>query len=351
MSHQYFQHIVRVWNEIVTKYKQLNPELRTKLQKSMGRYIELLLNRLLFPLFRLAVGEPLPEQLRGGFTCCSLAGVSNGMDEDGFDKLYRNAYNMILRIFGKLLYSGLVATIPSRLRAISRSIEAAQRGLLLEGRHWKWTTHNEALLRSRDIFMYMDNTFITPPVYALGLHLWKIGIFHSNKIQSRLNKTLLGLVFKKRSAEIIDGGLMGSILTMLMGLGVSFYIAEFAQLLPEVLANLNKREFQRFIECAICGDSLRKAEHRLKAEIKRVPHYLFARSDPNVVEKESDPNLAPPRLGRLARQMDISVAAFWKAVKWRNEAAMKDLLQWKGYRPTILHGNSLLSLPADSSHP
>ena len=51
---------------------------------------------------------------------------------------FRNAYNMVLHKFGEKLYSGLVTTMTTHLREISKSIKAAQGGLFLEELNRKW---------------------------------------------------------------------------------------------------------------------------------------------------------------------------------------------------------------------
>ncbi|XVE53253.1 hypothetical protein DITRI_Ditri02bG0189200 [Diplodiscus trichospermus] len=210
-----------------------------------------------------------------------------------FEELYRNAYNMVLHKFGEKLYSGLVTTMTAHLKEISKSIEAAQGDLFLDELNRKWNDHNKALQMIRDILMYMDRTYIPnthkTPVHELGLNLWRDNIVHSGKIQSRLLSTLLELVHRERTAEVIDRGLMRNIIKMLMDLGSSVYQEDFEKPFLEVSAEFYKGESQKFIECCDCGDYLKKAEIRLNEEIERVTHYLDVKSEAkitNVVEKE-----------------------------------------------------------------
>ncbi|KAK6919840.1 Cullin protein, neddylation domain [Dillenia turbinata] len=210
-----------------------------------------------------------------------------------FEELYRNAYNMVLHKFGDKLYSGLVTTMTGHLKEISKSIEAAQGGLFLEELNRKWTDHNKALQMIRDILMYMDRTFIPSthktPVHELGLNLWRDNIIHSSKIQSRLLSTLLDLVQRERTGEVINRGLMRNIIKMLMDLGSSVYQDDFEKHFLELSADFYRAESQQFIECCDCGDYLKKAERRLNEEMERVSHYLDPKSEvkiTNVVEKE-----------------------------------------------------------------
>ncbi|XP_059648855.1 cullin-3A [Cornus florida] len=210
-----------------------------------------------------------------------------------FEELYRNAYNMVLHKFGEKLYSGLVSTMTFHLKEISKSIESAEGSLFLEELNRKWTDHNKALQMIRDILMYMDRTFIPSaqktPVHDLGLNLWRDNIIHSSKIQTRLLNTLLELILRERTGEVINRGLMRNIIKMLMDLGPSVYQVDFEKPFLEVSADFYRVESQKFIECCDCGDYLRKAERRLNEEIERVSQYLDANSESkitNVVEKE-----------------------------------------------------------------
>ncbi|KAF9591035.1 hypothetical protein IFM89_001245 [Coptis chinensis] len=200
---------------------------------------------------------------------------------------------MVLHKFGDRLYSGLVSTMTLHLKEISKSIETAQGGLFLEELNNKWADHNKALQMIRDILMYMDRTFIPSthkiPVHELGLNLWRDNIIHSGKIQPRLLNTLLELVQRERTGEVINRGLMRNIVKMLMDLGSSVYQEDFEKPFLEVSANFYSVESQHFIECCDCGDYLKKAERRLNEEMERVSHYLDARSEAkitNVVETE-----------------------------------------------------------------
>ncbi|OVA09034.1 Cullin [Macleaya cordata] len=189
---------------------------------------------------------------------------------------------MVLHKFGDKLYSGLVTAMTMHLKEISKSIEAAEGGFFLEELNRKWTEHIDGTRMIRDILMYMDRTFIPnthkTPVHELGLNLWRDNIIHSNKIQTRLLNTLLELVQRERTGEVIDRGLMQNATKMLRDLGSSVYQEGFEKLFLMVSANFYSVESQQFIESCDCGDYLKKAERRLNEEMERVSHYLDPRS-------------------------------------------------------------------------
>ena len=200
---------------------------------------------------------------------------------------------MVLHKYGEKLYSGLVTTMSAHLRDISKSIEAAQGGSFLEELNRQWTDHNKALQMIRDILMYMDRTFVPSthktPVYELGLNLWRDYVIRSISIQRRLLNTLLELILRERTGDVINRGLMRNVIKMLMDLGSSVYQEDFEKPFLEVSANFYQAESQQFIECCDCGDYLKKAERRLNEEIERVSHYLNPTSEKKittVVERE-----------------------------------------------------------------
>lgn len=113
--------------------------------------------------------------------------------------------------------------------------------------------------------------------------------YSPSNIQSRLHDTLLELVQRERTGEVIDRGLMRNVIKMLMDLGPSVYQEDFEKPFLKVSADFYRGESQQFIECCDCGDFLKKAERRLNEEIERVSHYLDANSEAkitNVVETE-----------------------------------------------------------------
>ncbi|CAH8257622.1 unnamed protein product [Arabidopsis lyrata] len=204
-----------------------------------------------------------------------------------FEELYRNAYNMVLHKYGDKLYTGLVTTMTFHLKEICKSIEEAHGGAFLELLDRKWNHHNKALQ------MIMDRTYVSSTkkrhVHELGLHLWRDNVVYSSKIQTRLLNTLLDLVYKERTGEVIDRLLMRNVIKMFMDLGESVYQDDFEKPFLEASAEFYKVESQGFIESCDCGDYLKKAEKPFVEEVERVAHYLDAKSEAkitSVVERE-----------------------------------------------------------------
>ena len=90
-----------------------------------------------------------------------------------FEELYRNAYNMVLHKFGDKLYTGLVDTVTTHLKAAAEQVEEANEQLVLEALKDKWEKHKLSAIMIRDILMYMDRTYVQAqkktPVYDRAL--------------------------------------------------------------------------------------------------------------------------------------------------------------------------------------
>jgi cullin 3 len=198
----------------------------------------------------------------------------------------RTAYNLVLHKHGPKLYDKLTENMEDHLQEMRVSIEAAQGGLFLVELQRKWDDHNKALQMIRDILMYMDRVFIPTnkktPVFDLGLDLWRDTIVRSPKIHGRLLDTLLDLIHRERTGEVINRSLMRSTTKMLMDLGSSVYQDDFERPFLEVSASFYSGESQKFIECCSCGEYLKKAQQRLDEEAERVSQYMDAKTDEKI---------------------------------------------------------------------
>nr|CAB3480135.1 unnamed protein product [Digitaria exilis] len=203
-----------------------------------------------------------------------------------FEELYRTAYNMVLHKFGPKLYEKLTENMKEHLEEMRTCVEAAQGGLFLEELERKWNDHNKALTMIRDILMYMDRTYIPTnkktPVFDLGLELWRDTIVRSPMIHGRLLDTLLELIHRERTGEVINRCLMRTTTKMLMTLGSSVYQDDFERPFLEVSASFYSGESQQFIDCYSCGDYLKLAERRLSEESERVSQYMDVKTNEKI---------------------------------------------------------------------
>jgi len=144
----------------------------------------------------------------------------------------------------------------------------------------------------RDILMYMDRVYVVHnnvnSVYDLGLQLFRENVARASKIKDRLLSTMLSLIHKERTSEVIDRTLLKKSLTqMLIDLGISsraVYEDDFEKPFLETTSNFYRLESQEFISSNACPDYMRKVENRIKEEMERVAHYLDASTEPKLKE-------------------------------------------------------------------
>ncbi|XP_019053873.1 PREDICTED: exportin-T isoform X2 [Nelumbo nucifera] len=121
MRQQCVPQIVRTWYDIVSLYRNSDPELCTSVLNSMRRYIfwidiGLIANDAFIPLlFELILVEALPEQLRGAAAGCVLAMVSKRMDPQSKISLLQSL--QISRVFS-LVYKDVDSELVSKLAAM-----------------------------------------------------------------------------------------------------------------------------------------------------------------------------------------------------------------------------------------
>ena len=103
---------------------------------------------------------------------------------------------------------------------------------------------------------------------------------------------ILSLIYRERTGEVINRGLLKSITQMLIDLGVnsrSVYEDDFEKSFLETSSNFYRVESQEFIASNSCADYMKKAETRIKEELDRVAHYLDGSTEvkiKEVVERE-----------------------------------------------------------------
>lgn len=110
MRQQCVAQIVRAWYDIVSMYRNSDPDLCSSVLDSMRRYISwidigLIVNDAFIPLlFELILVDGLPDQLRGAAVGCVLAVVSKRMDPKPKIRLLQSL--QISRVFGLVAEDG-----------------------------------------------------------------------------------------------------------------------------------------------------------------------------------------------------------------------------------------------------
>ena len=195
-----------------------------------------------------------------------------------FEELYRNAYNMVLHKFGDRLYNGVVEEITAHLEGVSAKVEKAQGQEFLRELNARWANYCESMRWINDILMYMDRTYVVQQgktvVHELGLELWRDVVVRAPNTHSWLQQTMLDNIRRERQGEVIDRGLMKSIVQMLMDLGLCVYLEDFERPFLDDATMFYISEATAYMSECDCPEYLRKAQRRLEEELERCSSYL-----------------------------------------------------------------------------
>jgi cullin 3 len=194
---------------------------------------------------------------------------------------------MVLHKYGELLYNGLKQTVDDHLKEVATHVaNAIDESFLLE-LNKAWSEHKISMLMIRDILMYMvslrnalvkflihsqDRVYVAhhnvPTVYDLGLLRFRENVARAPRIKDRLLKTILNLIYKERTGEPINRGLLKNITQMLIDLGVNtraVYEEDFEKHFLETSSSFYRLESQNFIDTNSCSDYMKKVKS-LKAQ-------------------------------------------------------------------------------------
>lgn len=123
------------------------------------------------------------------------------------------------------------------------------------------------------------------PIYDSGLYIFRDTVARSPGIRERLRHLLLRTIELERHGELVDRGLLKSVLRMLVDLGVhsnTVYEDDFESFFLERSLAFYRAEAQATLDHATCPEYLVKVEKRLLEEANRVTHYLSASTEPKL---------------------------------------------------------------------
>ncbi|ORX96190.1 Cullin-domain-containing protein [Basidiobolus meristosporus CBS 931.73] len=226
---------------------------------------------------------------------------------------------MVLHKCGEKLYTGVKGVITDHLKdeTINKIVPAfstsgnSNGGISTSGisgitslktLNAVWAEHVTCMRMIRDILLYMDRIYSAktpdcPPVYDLGLYLFRDEVLRSPKfsIQSQLVTVVLQQIQREREGEMIDRGVIKTTIDMLLDLAddgnslLTVYQVDFESKFLESSTQFYRVEGQTLIGTCDSPEYLKKAEKRLTEEEQRSQHYLYSGTEPkirSIIEKE-----------------------------------------------------------------
>jgi len=159
--------------------------------------------------------------------------------------------------------------------------------LLAELKH-RWGNHQIMNKWLKKFFRYLDDYHVThhslPTLTAVGLRCFQTKVYDNMKTD--ITSAILGLVNDEREGNIIDKGLVKSIVDLYENMGVGSSSAYNADL-EEALLSSTREYYAKKREDWInesTPDYLIKAEKALEEEKNRVADYLVGSSEPKILK-------------------------------------------------------------------
>eukprot|EP00761_Pharyngomonas_kirbyi_P014490 gb/GECH01014520.1/.p1 GENE.gb/GECH01014520.1/~~gb/GECH01014520.1/.p1 ORF type:complete len:769 (+),score=194.98 gb/GECH01014520.1/:1-2307(+) len=155
-----------------------------------------------------------------------------------------------------------------------------------------WEDHCEQMILIRNIFLYLDRTYVMQnssvrSLWDMGLEFFRKYVVLEPEIEKKCINDLLQLIRQEREGEQLDRSLIKTLISMLVSLNI--YVSHFEQKLINNTKEFYYDEGKRCVEQYQTSEYLIHVESRLRDENDRVTKYLDSstrKSLISVVEEE-----------------------------------------------------------------
>ncbi|CAN7051524.1 hypothetical protein BRARA_G01463 [Brassica rapa] len=156
----------------------------------------------------------------------------------------------------------------------------------------RWSIHKKMVRRLSRIFHYLDRYFVYRnsllSLEEVGLACFVDMVY--NTLQRRVREAVIAIVDKEREGDDtdIDRALLENIKDIYVEIGMGNmkrYEQDLESFMLEGTASYYSRKASRWIQEYSYFDYIRKSEECVKKEKKRMSHYLYASSEPELVKK------------------------------------------------------------------
>eukprot|EP00753_Platysulcus_tardus_P021034 PLAT8591.1.p1 GENE.PLAT8591.1~~PLAT8591.1.p1 ORF type:complete len:738 (+),score=309.97 PLAT8591.1:37-2250(+) len=201
------------------------------------------------------------------------------------EELYRSVKDLCIHKMAAGLYSKLQAVCDEHIGAQLEALEGQTPEhvaflMLVEG---TWKEHCEAMTLVRQIFLYLDRTYVIQSadvavrsLFDMGLALFRKHLQAHVEVAAKLLAGMLHLVQRERTGEAVNRTLLRSLTRMYHSLNL--YSAAFAQPLVDASRAFYAEEGVRLMSELPPPTYLAHVQQRLAEENERVTRYLDASS-------------------------------------------------------------------------
>lgn len=268
--------------------------------------------------------DNIREDLNSGIDEIFNGGSWNAMRAKRYMQLYTGVYNHLTSnlptpaghtnqarnqsdLVGQQLYDHLKEYLERYLQGLLASVEDLVDDDLLSFYTSKWENYRFSSRVLDGIYQYLNRYWIRQKmsegrrgyynVYQLALVIWRDVLFA--KVGAKVTKAILSLILKEREGMTINTRLISGVLSCYVELGleesdetnqrttspgISLYKEHFQNEFIKQTKVFYARESAEYLSKNSVVDYMRKTEHRLGEELKRVGSYLHKSTEAPLIE-------------------------------------------------------------------
>eukprot|EP01135_Chromosphaera_perkinsii_P004612 Nk52_evm5s292 gene=Nk52_evmTU5s292 len=199
------------------------------------------------------------------------------------EELYSSVENMCSHKMAKGLYENLANECLQHVKGILMFLDSTKcdGNSFLKVLDDSWRDFCNQTIMIRSIFLHLDRTYVLQTsglksIWDMALEQFCEEILSNREIGKKVVSGVLFLIKEEREGNVVDKGLLKSLLSMFMALHVydEMFESQFIEATKEFYAN----EGSRYVNELEAADYLYRVNTRLKEESERVLHYLNHRT-------------------------------------------------------------------------
>jgi len=199
------------------------------------------------------------------------------------EELYQAVENLCRHGMAEQVYAQLRELVEGHTRDMVQQFlgESMDKLIFMKKMNEAWSGHCQQIIMVRSIFLFLDRTYVLQQpgvlsIWDLGLDTFRRHILTHQLVQTRTVEGILMLIEQERHGDMVDRGLLKSLLRMLADLQI--YQEAFEKKFLLATEKLYSAEGQRLIQDLPVPGYLAHTEKRMKEEQERLLHYLDSSS-------------------------------------------------------------------------
>ena len=199
--------------------------------------------------------------------------------DTSLEELYQAVENLCSHGMAEQVYCKLRDLVEEHTKNMVQQFlgESMDKLIFMKKMNEAWSGHCQQIIMCRSIFLFLDRTYVLQhpgvlSIWDLGLDTFRRHILTHQLVQTRTVEGILMLIEQERHGDMVDRGLLKSLLRMLADLQI--YQEAFEKKFLTATEKLYSAEGQKLINELPVPGYMQHAEKRLKEENERLLHYL-----------------------------------------------------------------------------